>query len=162
LRIGVAFSGSHDHPDDALRSIQAARLLPALARPGVELHVVQKDIRPADQAALAALPGVCRHDADLHDFADTAALLAVMDAVVSVDTSIAHLAGALGRPCLVLLQLAADFRWLRARQDSPWYPTLRLFRQTERADWSGPIAAVGDALEMLALRQRTQGGIASP
>ena len=140
-RVGLAFSGSPDHPDDALRSIPATALLPALA--GCEVHVVQRDIRPPDAAALA---GARVHAADLTDFTEAAALLAWMDLVITVDTSIAHLAGALGRPVWVLLQHAADFRWLRQRTDSPWYPTALLFRQTTRGDWAGVIAEIAAAL----------------
>lgn len=140
-RIGVAFSGSPEHPDDALRSIQAARLLAALA--DADIHVLQRDIRPVDEAALV---GAHVHSADLADFRDTAALLAAMDLVVSVDTSIAHLAGAMGRPVWILLQFAGDFRWLRTRTDSPWYPTARLFRQPRAGDWETPLAEVAAAL----------------
>ncbi len=142
MRVGIAFSGSADHPEDALRSLPAAVLIAAL--PGVELHVVQRDVRAEDAAALATCPNVRRHA--IGDFADTAALLACLDLVVSVDTSIAHLAGALGRPVWVLLQFAADFRWLRARADSPWYPTARLFRQAERGAWGPVLAAVTTSL----------------
>lgn len=140
-RIGVAFSGSPEHPDDAQRSIPAARLLAAL--PNAELHVLQRDIRPADAASL---DDARVHSADLADFRDTAALLACMDLVVSVDTSIAHLAGAMGRPVWILIQFAADFRWLRLRTDSPWYPSARLFRQPRAGDWDTPLAAVAAAL----------------
>ena len=140
-RIGVAFSGSPEHPDDALRSIPAAQLLAAL--PDADIHVLQRDIRPTDAAALA---GVHVHSADLTDFRDTAALLACMDLVVSVDTSIAHLAGAMGRPVWILLQFAGDFRWLRERTDSPWYPSARLFRQPRARDWETPLAALSAAL----------------
>ena len=128
-RIGIAFSGNPDHPEDALRSIPAARLIAAL--PGAELHILQPDIRPADRPAIA---GAHRHT--LRDFADTAALLCCMDFVVSVDTAIAHLAGALGHRVLVLLQFGADFRWLRGRTDSPWYPSMHLLRQSSRGDWA--------------------------
>ncbi len=145
LRIGIAFSGSADHPEDALRSLPAATLIAAL--PGAELHVVQKDIRPPDAATLATHPAIARHDPT--DFADTAGLLACLDLIVTVDTSIAHLAGAIGRPVWVLLQYAADFRWLRARTDSPWYPTARLFRQTTRGDWTAPLTALTAALASL-------------
>ncbi len=140
-RIGVAFSGSPEHPDDALRSIPAQRFLAAL--PDADIHVLQRDIRPADEAALA---GAHVHSADLTDFRDTAALLACMDLVVSVDTSIAHLAGAMGRPVWILLQFAGDFRWLRERTDSPWYPSARLFRQPRARDWETPLAALSAAL----------------
>lgn len=142
-RVGVAWSGSPDHPDDALRSIPAAVLLPRLAACDVELHVVQKEIRDSDTEAA----GLARNHAEaLTDFAETAALLAALDLVISVDTSVAHLAGALGLPTWILVQSSADFRWLRDRSDSPWYPTARLFRQSAREDWDSVISAVTAAL----------------
>ncbi len=136
-RIGIAFSGSPDHPDDALRSIPAARLVAALD--GAELHVIQTELRPADAAFLATRPDIAVHAPLLSDFAETAALLMCLDRVVTVDTSLAHLAGALARPVGILLQHAADFRWLRARADSPWYPTASLHRQPARGDWDTPL-----------------------
>ena len=146
FRVGIAFSGSPDHPEDALRSIPAAQMLAALALPGVELHVVQKDIRDADAAALREHPDVPVHADRLTDFAETAALVSLLDLVVSVDTSVVHLAGAMGLPVWLLLQHSADFRWLRGRDDSPWYPSARLFRQAE-AGWDGVLTAVAEALK---------------
>ena len=145
-RVGIAFSGSPDHPEDALRSIPAGLLLPLLAQPGIEVHVVQKDIRPADTGALRMAQGVRIYGERLTDFAETAALLTQMDLVLTVDTSLAHLAGAMGLPVWLLLQYSADFRWLRGRQDSPWYPTARLFRQTAPGRWEPVLARVADAL----------------
>jgi len=146
-RVAIAFSGSPDHSDDALRSLAAERLVAAL--PGAEIHVAQRDVRPLDAAFLAGRPDIHCHAPDLTDFAETAALLACCDLVVSVDTSLVHLAGALGRPAWVMLQRAADFRWLRGRADSPWYPTLRLFRQTAPRDWTPVLAELTAALARL-------------
>jgi Flp pilus assembly protein TadD len=145
-RVGVAFSGSADHPEDALRSIPAALLRPLLAVPGVEFHVVQKDIRTEDAAALREMPEVRVHADRLETFAETAALLTRMHLIVSVDTSLAHLAGAMGLPVWVLLQSNADFRWLRGRTDSPWYPTLHLFRQARALQWEREISRVAEAV----------------
>ena len=136
-RIGIAFSGRETHVDDALRSLPAIDLVAALSGGQAELHVVQTDLRAPDRAALAPLPWVKNHCADLADFADTAALLVHMDLVVSVDTAIAHLAATLGRPTWILLQRAADFRWQRRRLDTPWYPSARLLRQRTPGDWAG-------------------------
>ena len=86
------------------------------------------------------------HDG-IRDYADTAALTTLMDLVISVDTSVAHLAGALGRPVWLLLPYDPDWRWLLGRQDSPWYPTARLFRQPVRGDWESVLARVGEALD---------------
>ena len=145
-RVGIAFSGSPEHPEDALRSIPAALWLPLLALPGIEFHVVQKDIRAGDAEALRRAPGVRSHGEHLTDFADTAAVLAQMDLIVGVDTSVAHLAGAMGRPVWLLLQHSADFRWLRGRTDSPWYPTARLFRQGADGLWEPVLNEVAAAL----------------
>ena len=82
------------------------------------------------------------------DFADTAALISHLDLVVSVDTAVAHLAGALGKPVWILLPYAADWRWMLERNDSPWYPSMRLFRQQQAGDWAGVVDAVCDALEV--------------
>lgn len=142
-RIGIAVSGDPTHPEDAQRSIPAASFLAAFAGVDAELHVVQKNIRPADAAALAGLPV---HDPLIADFRDSAALVALMDLVVTIDSAPAHLAGALGVPVWVLLQHGADFRWLRLRDDSPWYPTARLFRQSSYGAWEPVLAAVNAAL----------------
>ena len=122
-RIGLAWSGNPDYANDRNRSIRLARLEPLLARTDCVLHVVQTQIHPADRAVLDGLPQITDHSAALADFADTAALLSLMDLVISVDTAVAHLAGALARPTWLLLPFSADWRWLTARTDSPWYPT---------------------------------------
>ncbi len=153
LRVGLAISGSPEHPEDALRSIPAALLRPLLMLPGVEFHLVQKDVREADAATLGAVPGLKNHSDQLDDFADTAALLSTLDLLVSVDTSVAHLGGALGLPVWLLVQWNADFRWLRLRSDSPWYPTMRLFRQNQPQRWEPVVARVADALRDRATRR---------
>ncbi len=154
LRVGLSISGSPEHPEDALRSIPAALLRQLLLLPGVEFHLVQKQLRESDAAVLRELPGVRIHADRLSDFADTAALLAALDLLVSVDTSVAHLGGALGLPVWLLVQSNADFRWLRVRSDSPWYPTLLLFRQTEPQRWEPALARVADALRRRAAQAR--------
>jgi tetratricopeptide (TPR) repeat protein len=143
-RIGLAFSGSPEHPEDAARSIPAVLLAPLLAIGAVEFHLVQTEIRPPDAPQLPA--GVRIHAERLRDFADTAALVSLLDLVISVDTSVAHLAGALALPVWVLLPRGADFRWLRRRDDSPWYPTARLFRQDGSARWEPVLARVAARL----------------
>jgi hypothetical protein len=84
---------------------------------------------------------------ELADFADTAALMAALDLIITVDTSVAHLAGALGRPVWLLNRFNTDWRWLMERDDSPWYPTMRIFRQSTPGDWDGVLAAVRAALD---------------
>ena len=147
VRVGLAWSGSRTLRNDANRSIALERLAP-LAAPGRTLIAVQKDIRDADQPALDALR-VRTFAAELTDFADTAALVDSLDVIVSVDTAAAHLAGALGKPVWVLLPFSPDWRWLLDRDDSPWYPTARLFRQERIGDWERVIARVAEALGLL-------------
>jgi tetratricopeptide (TPR) repeat protein len=142
-RIGIAVAGDAGHPEDAQRSIPAALFLKAFGGIDAEVHVLQKPIRESDAAALA---GAQVHAAAIEDFRDVAALASLLDLVVTVDTAVAHLAGALGVPVWVLVQHGADFRWLRHRTDSPWYPTARLFRQPRYGDWASVLAAVHAAL----------------
>jgi hypothetical protein len=122
------------------------RLAPLAGDGRFEFHVLQKDVREADRAAFAALPGLRLHGEPLDD---TAAILAELDLTISVDTSILHLAGATGRPAWGMLAFSPDWRWLMTRADSPWYPTVRLFRQTEAGDWNGVVARVRAALDAL-------------
>lgn len=136
-RIGIAWRGNPRNPGDRRRSMTAAQLLAALP-PGYQYVSLQPQKGPGDAEALAA-HGVLDSGALLSDFRDTAALCALVDHVVSVDTSVAHLAGALGRPLSLLLTRDADWRWLLGRDDSPWYPTARLYRQTTAGDWSDPL-----------------------
>jgi tetratricopeptide (TPR) repeat protein len=144
-RIGVAWSGSaHSHKRSAM---PACLLAPLFALPGVDFHCLQKDVTEADQAWLdSARPAVARHGAALRDFADTAALIAEMDLVVTIDTAIVHLAGGLGVPTWLMLPANPDWRWLRLGADSKWYPTMRLFRQPERGAWEAVVRAVVAAL----------------
>jgi ADP-heptose:LPS heptosyltransferase len=128
------------------RSVPLALLAPLLAAPGLEVFLVQTDIRAGDDAVVAAHPGVVDLRRELGDLADTAAVLERMDLVISVDSAVAHLAGALGRPLWVLLPFMADWRWLEERTDSPWYPTARLFRQPGFGDWAPVVGAVQAAL----------------
>ncbi|MEI9890288.1 MAG: glycosyltransferase family 9 protein [Caulobacteraceae bacterium] len=116
-----------------------ATLLPLLEA-DAEFHSLQKDYRPADAELLKADGRIVDHSEGLETFSDTAALMDEMDLVISVCTSSAHLAGALGRPLLAMLTAVPDYRWGLERSDSPWYPTARLLRQTTTGDWSPVIA----------------------
>lgn len=146
-RVGVVAAGNPHHANDAHRSVDLGRLLETLLRgqpAGVDVVLLQKDLRDADRAALAAHPAVRDASPWLLDFTDTAALCAQMDVVVSVDTSVAHLAAALGKPTWIMLPFVPDWRWLLDRADSPWYPSARLYRQAALSDWDavfGRIAA---------------------
>ncbi len=153
-RIGVAWWGSQHI---ARRSMGIAALAPVLRIPGLEFHALQKDILPSDQEWLAAHALVTDHSAGLEDFADTAALIAQMDLVISIDTSVAHLAGALGKPVWIMLPFSPDWRWLRDRGDSPWYPTARLFRQTRRGDWDAVVRRVAEALSVERFKYEIEG-----
>jgi ADP-heptose:LPS heptosyltransferase len=113
-----------------------------------EWHVLQKDIRDRDQTTLRQLALLQNHAPRLDDFTDTAALITHMDLVISIDTSVAHLTGALGKPLWLLLPFHPDFRWLRDRHDSPWYPTAKLFRQTVDRDWSDVIMRIAEQLKV--------------
>ena len=138
-RIGLTWSGNPNQPEDRYRSVPLAKLIEALP-PEFEYFCLQREIRPADRAALQANPWIHNIDAD---FPDTAALCECLDLVISSCTSIAHLAGALGRPLWLLLSSNADWRWFLDRSDTPWYPTARLYRQSRLGDWSEPLAALG-------------------
>jgi hypothetical protein len=148
LRVGIAWSGNPMHRDDARRSIAFDTFSVLLTdRPEVEFHVVQTPLRDADRAALQRLPHVHGRFSKIMDFADTGALVSLMDIVITVDTSVAHLAGALDRPVWLLLAHLADWRWLLERDDSPWYPSFWLLRQPERGDWDSVLATAAQQLE---------------
>ena len=143
-RIGLACSGNPGHGNDRNRSIPLSRfeILRAL---DAEWHLLQTDLREDDEPSLHAL-SIVDHRAQLTDFVETAALASCMDAVVSVDTAVAHVAGALGLPLLLLLPEVPDWRWMLDRSDSPWYPSARLFRRPESGDWSVSLRGVAEAL----------------
>jgi ADP-heptose:LPS heptosyltransferase len=110
---------------------------------------LQKDLKPEDKVTLLAQTNIIDLTDHLTDFAETAALVSSLDVVITVDTSVAHLAGALGRPTWILLPYWPDYRWLLDRDDSPWYPTARLFRQTEARDYVSVLERVRAELQML-------------
>lgn len=143
-RVGIAWRGSSK---SAPRSaVPLPTLAPLLTVPGVAFHCLHKDISPEHRAWLAANTAVTCHDAMLGDFADTAALIAQLDLVISIDTAVAHLAGALAKPVWLMLPFSPDWRWLQHRDDSPWYPTARLFRQQQHGDWDDVVRRVTAAL----------------
>jgi len=141
LRVGLAWAGNAAHRLDTRRSLPPEALAVLDEIPGLEWINLQLGPRRAE------FGGRGWDFADhLTDLAETAALIAELDVVVTVDTVIAHLAGTMGRPVLLLLPLAAEWRWLRGRADSPWYPSVRLFRQQRPGDWAAPLAEVRDHL----------------
>ena len=140
--VGLAWSGERAHENDVNRSVGLAVLKPLLDVQDVQFVALTHDVREDDARFLKERPEVLQIGQDFSDFADTAAVIASLDAVISVDTAVAHLAGAMGKPLFLLLPFAADFRWLRERRGSPWYPTARLFRQQRFADWSNAVEAL--------------------
>lgn len=152
LKIGVAWAGATGNTQDARRSMSLAALGPLLDIPGTRWFSLKwdKDAPGADDAPfgarLIALPY-------RNDFDGLAALVGELDVVVTVDTSIAHLAGALGKPVWVMLAHVPDWRWMLSRTSSPWYPTARLYRQLAPGDWSEPVREVGDALRLWRMRR---------
>lgn len=145
-RIGLVWAGTPTHRNDHNRSIAVESLRPLLAAVSAGWVSLQMGPRRADLRRLAPADTVLDLAPHLTDFAETAAALTTLDLVITVDTAVAHLAGALDRPAWVLLPFAPDWRWLRDRPDTPWYPSLRLFRQTAPGDWAGGVEAVRLAL----------------
>ncbi|MGQ9867065.1 MAG: tetratricopeptide repeat protein [Pseudanabaenaceae cyanobacterium] len=142
-RLGLVWASKRDHPTAARRSLPLHLWAPLMTLPNVEWVSLQKEVHPDEASQLTAW-GV--HQPELADFGVTAAWVAALDLVVTVDTAVAHLAGALGKPVWILVPWAADWRWLTARDDSPWYPSARLFRQPEPGQWEPVIAQVQTAL----------------
>ena len=146
--VALVWAGRPTHTNDANRSMKLSDFAP-LAHPNIQFIAIQKG-PPATQA-LTPPEGmnILSLDQEIKDFDDTAAILCVADLLISVDSSPVHLAGALGRPAWVMLPLVPDWRWLIGREDTPWYPTVRLFRQTERGNWLGVLDRLSDALKGL-------------
>ena len=138
-RVGLVWSGSAKHSRDRNRSLKLDQLSNLISIHSIEWHSLQKEYREHDQYFLANAPAIFQHQDALRDFSDTAALVECMDLIISVDTSVAHLAGALGKPVWILLPFAPDYRWLLDREDTPWYPTARLFRQSNIGEWQSVI-----------------------
>ncbi len=149
LRVGVVWRGNPRHPNDGDRSLPGIDVLaPLWSVAGARFFSLQKSDAPLPPVP-ADLPLVDLAPA-IDDFADAAALLSQLDLLVTVDSALAHLAGALGVPCWILLPyFKTDWRWLRGRSDSPWYPHTRLFRQPQRGDWASPVAELATALQRL-------------
>jgi hypothetical protein len=146
-RVGLVWSGNPNHWNDHNRSLPLQKLSPLLALDAAFVSL-QKDPRPDDKAYLERT-GIIDLTAGLADLGQTAALISCLDLVITVDTSVAHLAGALGRPTWMLLPYTPDWRWLLGRDDSPWYRSVRLFRQDQRRDYAPVIARVREALQQL-------------
>lgn len=157
IGIGLCWAGNPGYANDHNRSIPLSVLQTLLDIPGARFVTLQKDFRAGDEEVLAGRENVdWRTDREGRDFADTAALMAGLDLIITVDTAVAHLAGALGLPVWVLLPFSAHWAWLRERGDSPWYPSARLFRQPAIGDWQSVTSCVAAALrERLSCMRRT-------
>ena len=151
FKIGIAWQGNPDPKVDMARAAPLAAFAPLAAIPNVRLISLQKGFGTAQLADSGLKAETLGEDFDAgpHAFADTAAVMANLDLIVSVDTSVAHLAGAMGRPVFVALKHVPEWRWMLDRPDSPWYPTMRLFRQRTKGDWGGVFADIAKAVEAL-------------
>lgn len=162
LKVGIVWSGSVTFADNANRSAGLAPYLRLAAVPGVQLYGLQKGPRLEELKALGTDSLIIDASPLLDDFADTAALIQRLDLVLMTDSSVTHLTGALGRPVWVLLMHHPDWRWLRERTDSPWYPSARLFRQTTPRDWEPVFAEVEAELTALAAARRPPAAASAP
>lgn len=150
LAIGFAWAGSTTHQGDHRRSVEPNRFEPLFSIPGVRLFSLQVGGAGPGFEALPVADNVIDLAVGFDDFADTAAAVAALDLVIAVDTAVVHLAGALGRPAWVLTAFASSYLWLAGRDDTPWYPTLKLFQQRRAGDWDSVFEAVREALAALA------------
>jgi hypothetical protein len=147
MRIGIAWSGNPDLKNDHLRSTQLVQWRDLLGIEHIEFHVLQFPVREADRPHLGTYKNLIVHPAERMGFDDTAALMMHMDLIITIDTSIAHLASALGRPTWILLAYMCDWRWMLGRRDTPWYHSARLFRQHADRSWQ---TVMGDIRQTLA------------
>jgi len=145
LRVGIVWAGNAGHVKDRYRSLRLTSLEPLLRTAGVHFFSLQMGPEAAQLAAIEA--PITDLGQGIGDMADTAALISHLDLVIAVDTSVVHLAGALGKPVWVMLPISPDWRWRLDREDSPWYPTMRLFRQPKFDDWHSVVQRVCVALQ---------------
>ncbi|NJK74606.1 MAG: tetratricopeptide repeat protein [Microcoleus sp. SU_5_6] len=146
LKVGIVWAGSSEHLKDFQRSCHLSYFLKLLDVTGASFYSLQKQVSAGDRTLLNQIPVIDLSD-NLNDFADTAAVISQLDLVICVDTAVAHLAGALGKPVWILLAFMPDWRWLLDREDSPWYPTARLFRQQTAGDWEPVFDRLKTALQ---------------
>jgi tetratricopeptide (TPR) repeat protein len=146
LKVGLVWAGNRNHRNDHRRSCRLKELNALSSLEGVQLYSLQKEVDPEDAAYLESQSSIIQLGHWLEDFSDTAAALDCLDLVVSVDTAVAHLAGAMAKPVWLLLPYVPDWRWMLERTDSPWYPSMRLFRQGQAGRWQPVIDAVQQEL----------------
>jgi tetratricopeptide (TPR) repeat protein len=163
LRVGIVWAGRPTHEDDQNRSCSLAHFLRLASVPGITLYSLQKGSAVQALALPDAVGKVVDLDPEIDDFADTAAAITNLDLVICVDTSVAHLAGAMGKPVWVVLPFAPDWRWLAQGEHNPWYPSARLFRQEATGDWDALFDRLRDALAIASQAHRPRGsGSATP
>ncbi len=146
LNVGLVWAGGRDFAGDRQRTIGLRPMLSLLGDPRIRYISLHAELREDDAPLMAQHPDILHFGSELADFADTAAVISQLDLVISVDSAVAHLAGAMAKPVWILLPFNPDFRWLLGRDDSPWYPTARLFRQPAAGDWPSVIARMRDML----------------
>ncbi len=146
-RIGLVWAGRPTHKNDRKRTIKLAQFKPLFARDDVVLLTVQKGPQISQVGSYFGPAPLINLGPEIADFADTMAILKNIERLVTIDTSVAHIAGAIGVPTSLVLPYAPDWRWLLNRADTPWYPSLRLFRQRKAYDWSGVVEAVAESLD---------------
>jgi protein O-GlcNAc transferase len=151
--VGIVWAGSPGHRDDRNRSLRLEHFEPFAKIPGISLVGLQKGDARAQGERLAGRLFVKNLGEEFRDFTDTAGVIENLDLLISIDTSVAHLAGAMGKPVWVLLPFIPDWRWLLGRKDTPWYPTMQLFRQTNRENWDDVIARAAEKLRCLTENQ---------
>lgn len=154
LKVGLVWAGNPSHKKDRHRSLDLERLAPLLDIPGIQFYSLQVGAR-AEQ--VRSYPAIIDLSSELTDFDQTAGAVCALDLVITVDTSVAHLSGALGEPVWTLLPWIPDWRWLTRGEGSRWYPSMRLFRQTERGDWESVVARMAAALQEMATERAREG-----
>jgi hypothetical protein len=153
-RVGLAWAGNPRYKTDCQRSLKLTALLPLLRTPGVTWIALQKGPAAEQLAALPSDVSVLDGSSNDRDLAETAALMATLDLVITTDTCVAHLAGAMGKPVWILLPHLSDWRWMQRTETTPWYPTARLFRQSAPGDWDGVMERVTGQLRELRAAER--------
>ena len=156
-KVGIVWAGNPDHAKDKRRSCSLSDFATLAGTQEISFYCLQKGSASVETDRCPGMEKIIRLDSELTDFTDTAAVIANLDLVISVDTSVAHLAGAIGKPVWTLLPFVPDWRWLLERDDSPWYPSMRLFRQTTMHDWNGVFKQVQKSLiDNLELRAKEE------
>jgi len=154
FKVGIVWAGSPTHGNDHNRSCALKQFMPLTQLPGVRLYGLQKGAAAARMDELEPKMAVTNLSKEFNDFADTAAAIESLDLVISVDTAALHLAGAMAKPAWALIPFAPEWRWMLDREDSPWYPTMRLFRQKKWGDWDSVFQRVAQELQILVGRHR--------